>query len=79
MAHLAGVISRKFDGFFPVTDSRSSVASLGPSELDLKSRLRKLRFAAVVQALPAPSERVPAKELKIFKDKHREELRRLKA
>jgi hypothetical protein len=37
-----------------------------------------LRYAAVLEALPAPSAPVPARELASFKDNHQDQLRRLR-
>jgi hypothetical protein len=77
MAYLAGVISGRNEGFFPVTDSRRSLAALAPAGSELKDKLRELRFA-VVRALPAPAQPVPVNELRAFKERHRDELRRLR-
>ena len=66
MAYLAGVISGRNEGFFPVTDSRRSLAALAPAGPELEDKLRELRFA-VVRALPAPSQPVPVNDLRAFR------------
>jgi Family of unknown function (DUF6236) len=77
MAYLAGVISGRNEGFLPVTDSRRSLAVLAPAGSGLKDKLRELRFEAV-RALPAPSQPVPVNDLRAFKERYRDDLRRLR-
>jgi Family of unknown function (DUF6236) len=78
MAYLAGAICGVRKEAFPVTDSSRAVARLGPASGDTMSRLRELRYAAVMNALPAPSAPVPARELVSFKQDHQERLSRLR-
>jgi hypothetical protein len=78
MAYLAGAICGARTDVFPVTDSARSIASLGSEGQDFNARLRELRYAAVLEALPAPSAPVPARELASFKDNHQDQLRRLR-
>jgi hypothetical protein len=78
MAYLVGAITGAKEGFIPVTDSRLSLAALGPSASNSKERLRQLRFAAI-QALPAPSLPPPVGEIAAFKERHGDDLRRLRS
>lgn len=77
MAYLAGVISAS-EGFFPVTDTSSAIADLARPAGSLKARLNTLRYAAVLEALPMPARPVPPSELAQFKEKHSDNLRRLR-
>jgi hypothetical protein len=78
MAYLASVISGVRTDTFPITDQTRAMATLHPSEDDVITRLRELRYAAITAALPAPSLALPVHELRTFRDQHEEQLRRLR-
>ncbi|MFC7899747.1 DUF6236 family protein [Streptomyces griseoincarnatus] len=78
MSYLAGAMCGSREGFSPVTDSSSSIASLGAPGQDVASQLRQLRYAVIQHALPAPSGLVPPRELISFKEIHYDKLRRLR-
>jgi hypothetical protein len=78
MFYLAGAICGSHDGFHPVTDSEDAISLLGSENDNKITRLRKLRYAAVFNALPVPSQPIPAVEIARFKDEHNEELHRIR-
>ncbi|WP_328786331.1 MULTISPECIES: hypothetical protein [unclassified Streptomyces] len=78
MTYLAGVICGTREGLFPITDSVQHIADLAPPDRDPQARLGKLRYAAIMRALPAPTAIIPTRELALFKDSHQEELTRLR-
>lgn len=78
LAYLAGAICGAREGVFPVTDTSRALAALGPPARDPATRLRELRYAAVMRALPAPAHPVPPQELASFKLRHGEQLHRLR-
>jgi hypothetical protein len=79
MAYMIGSLCRVDESLFPVTDTKSSLHSLvEPTGGDAASRLRELRYATIMQILPVPSRPVPADELASFKDRHGDQLRRLR-
>ena len=78
MAYLASTISGFRKGTYPVTDKATAIAALSFSPGDVTTRLQELRYAAITSALPAPSSAVSVKELRKFKDKHQDQLRRLR-
>ena len=80
MAYLVGAVCRNDRTLFPVTDTIYSLSSLiGPVGHDVDSRLSALRYAVITQALPVPSRLVSAGEIASFKDRHGEQLRRLRS
>jgi len=77
MAYLASAVSWTRPGTAPVTDHEASLATLGlPRPGHQREELERLRYAVVTAALPTPSRAVPPIELRAFKDKHRDALRR---
>jgi hypothetical protein len=76
MAYLASIISGARPGMLPVTDQRDSLTTLGPATRAPQADVARLRHAAIRKALPAPSGRVAPRELKDFKEKHADKLRR---
>ncbi|MGW8558019.1 hypothetical protein [Streptomyces tubercidicus] len=78
MTYLTGAICGTRDGLFPITDSIQSIADLGPPDQDAEIQLRKLRYTAIMRALPVPAGTASAHELASFKDGHQEELVRLR-
>jgi hypothetical protein len=60
----------------PVTDQEQAIGTLAAGSADLQSQLARLRYAAITQALPAPSGPVPAAKLRAFKEDNSEKLRR---
>jgi hypothetical protein len=78
MGYLTGALCGADRDLFPVTNSAESMALLGPPGSDVASQLKSLRYAALAQALPAPSRPVSAAQLKEFKDQHGDDLRRLR-
>jgi hypothetical protein len=78
MAYLASAISGVRAGTYPVTDQAAALATLTPPSGDVMARLQDLRYAAITQALPAPSSAVAPEELRRFKDQHQMQLRRLR-
>lgn len=50
-----------------VTDREQAIGTLAAGSTDLQSQLAQLRYAAITQALPAPSGPVPAVKLKDLK------------
>src|SRR5262249_3544538 len=78
MAYLAGSICRENEGFYPVTDKSHVLSDLVEPGYDVGTRLRTLRYAAITQALPVPSQPLSPAELKSFKDLHGEQLCRLR-
>jgi hypothetical protein len=78
MFYLAGAICGSHDDFLPVTDSEDAISLLGSENDNKITRLRKLRYTAVFNALPVPSQPIPAVEIARFKDEYNEELRRIR-
>jgi hypothetical protein len=78
VAYLAGSACRQYQGFFPVTDSNFAQAGVMPLIGASPSFSQEWRYSAITKALPIPSRLIPPKEIRSFKDKHREELRRLR-
>jgi hypothetical protein len=78
MAYLASTISSIHKDTYPVTDKAVAIASLSSSPDDVMTRLQELRYAVITSALPAPAWAVAPKELRKFKDKHQDQLRRLR-
>lgn len=82
MTYLAGTLCRirSADGehMYPVTDRHDAVASLSSGAGSIHDRLRDLRYATIMNALPAPTAALPAREIIDFKDKHGEALARLR-
>lgn len=78
MAYLAGSICRMNPGFYPVSDNSQTLTCLMQPVDDTSSRLAELRYATIMHALPMPSELVPPLELARFKERHGDELRRLR-
>ncbi|MCP2032604.1 hypothetical protein L1277_002714 [Okibacterium sp. HSC-33S16] len=76
MAYLAAAMSGARKGLLPVTDQRRAIGILAPGIDDVDRRLAELRFAVIMDALPAPSSPVPAAELRAFKEDNHEELQR---
>ena len=80
MAYLACVVSANRPGASPVTDHRDGLAMLGlPRPGEGRQELKRMRFALLDAALPAPSGTVPPADLRKFKDKHREALQECRA
>jgi Family of unknown function (DUF6236) len=77
MDYLVGSICR-IKGFWPVTDSSQTLADLAKPVDNTSSRLAELRYTTIMDALPVPSQPVPPMELARFKERHRDELRRLR-
>jgi Family of unknown function (DUF6236) len=78
MLYLVGSICRCIPGVFPVTDTRLTLDALAePLDDDKSSRLQSLKLAAILGALPVPSEPVPPSELASFKREHEAQLRNL--
>ena len=59
-----------------MTDQEQAIGTLAADSGDLQSRLAWLRYAAISQALPAPSGPVPAVKLRAFKEDNSEKLHR---
>ena len=78
VAYLAGSFCRVNRDMFPVTDSSEILAGLVQPIDNTASRLASWRYAAIMQALPVPSHPVPPLELARFKERYRDELRRLR-
>jgi hypothetical protein len=78
LTYLAGAICGSRQGFSPVADSTDPVAALARPGAEVTARLRALRYAVVSRALPVPAGPVPVAELKSFKDRHHDGLRRLR-
>jgi len=79
MGYFVGSICRADRNLFPVTDSEDSLHSLiEPIGGQAASRLRRLQYSTITQALPVPSRLVDADELASFKDRHGDKLRRLR-
>ncbi|MFE5174091.1 hypothetical protein [Streptomyces sp. NPDC056634] len=78
MEWLAAGICLLSDGLIAVTDDAKSITNPYATAETSEERLRALRFAAITDALPAPSCPVPASELRSFKDKHGEKLGELR-
>lgn len=78
MAYLIGSACRNDRHLFPVTDTISHLQRLSQSVIPPVSRLAEMRYSAITQALPVPSRPVPPVELAKFKDRHYDELRRLR-
>jgi hypothetical protein len=76
MAYLASAISGARPNMVPVTDQPEAIATLDGGSGDFDQRLAALRYAVITQALPAPQAAVGAVELRAFKERHRDELRR---
>ncbi|GLI28566.1 hypothetical protein ARHIZOSPH14_28080 [Agromyces rhizosphaerae] len=76
MAYLAAVMSAKLENSLPVTDRSASIAAMGNVERPVAQSLAELRYAVVNEALPTPLGPVPPNELRDFKEKYHEELRR---
>jgi hypothetical protein len=64
-------------GWYPVTDTPLTIGGPGDSARGAE-RLDWLRHASIVGALPVPSRVVPLSELLEFKEKHEDDLRRLR-
>ena len=80
MAYLACAISGKRpETTLPVTEQEQAIGTLTAATGDLKRELAQLRYAAITQALPAPSGPVPAAELKAFKEDNSEKLSRCRS
>jgi hypothetical protein len=78
MAFLAGSICRENEGFFPVTDKVDALSGLSQPDDGMRSQFLALRYMAISQALPIPSEPVSASELASFKDRYGDRLHRLR-
>jgi Family of unknown function (DUF6236) len=79
MLYITGSLCRNDESLFPVTDTESSLQALvEPISADASSRLRVLTYSTITQALPAPSRLVPPDEIASFKDRHGDQLRRLR-
>lgn len=78
MAYLVGSACRNDKHLFPVTDAISDLHRLGQPVVPPVSRLAAMRYAAITQALPVPSRPVSPTELAEFKDRHYDQLRRLR-
>jgi hypothetical protein len=77
MAYLAGAICG-YEDFFPVADTGEYLSMFVPSSGETPARLRTLRYEAITEVLPVPSRPVAPAELASFKDRHGEELHRLR-
>jgi hypothetical protein len=75
MAYLASAIGTA-QGMTPVTDMRAPIGSLVGRHGTLLERLAELRYQTVTGILPAPAGPVPVAELREFKDRRDEDLRR---
>jgi hypothetical protein len=82
MSYLAGALCgrgvAKGDAAYPVTDTQSAMAAFSAKAGDLQSRLRDLRYTAIMQALPVPATALPVDEIQDFKQRFADQLTRLR-
>jgi hypothetical protein len=78
MAYLTGAVCGADSDLFPVTDSGEAISLLGRPAPTVAAKLRSLRYETLTQVLPAPSRPVSAVELRRFKERHNEDLKRLR-
>jgi hypothetical protein len=78
MAYLAAVMSGKMPDTLPVTNRSESIATLGGPERGIEQQLAMLRYTVITEALPSPSGPVSPSELRAFKEKNAQKLKRCK-
>jgi hypothetical protein len=76
--YLVGLMCRSNSELFPVTDSKESLVDLTTPATDLTSQLRALSYATIMNVLPIPSREISPAELALFKDRHGDQLGRLR-